>query len=226
MKTLSVKPAALVALSLWLTAAPPVSAELTDGERAEWTTFAGGAPAAASVLTNARAREKIHTAFLEGTLVRTKWDAYWDAHGQKILEVEPYYQAKGAPATLTDTLLSMTQMLCDLSHGMTEESRDAYFKAWKEKDEPWIEAKKKFQVFPKCLDAHIDFLRGHVDAMPDAFVNGTLDLFLDVLFQQWAKPVAVTQKTVSAPFYEKKPPANGPVIIYEKDDEESICTLL
>jgi len=225
MKTLSVKPAALVALSLWLTATPPVSAALTQEEGSAWTTFAGGAPAAASVLNDEQARGKIADAFAGKTLVRREWDAYWDAHGQKILDVEPYYKAKGAPATLTDTLLSMTQMLCDLSHGMTEESRDAYFKAWKEKDEPWIEAKKKFQVFPKCLDAHIDFLRGHVDAMPDAFVNDTLDPFLAVLFQQWAKPVAVTQKTVSAPFYEKKPPANGPVIIYEKDDEESICTL-
>jgi hypothetical protein len=214
-----------VALSLWLTAAPPVSAELTDGERAEWTTFAGGAPAAASVLNDEKAREKIYTAFPEGTPARTEWDAYWVSYGQKILDVEPYYHAKGAPATLTDTLLSMTQMLCDLSHGMTEESRDAYFKGWK-KDGTWITEKEKIKLFPEGLDSDIGFLRTHVDAMPDAFVNGTLDLFLDVLYEQWAKPVAVTQKPVGTPWYEQELRQHGRVTIHKDTEDKLICTLL
>jgi len=182
----------LWALSLWLTASPPVSAALREEERAAWTTFAGGSPGGeASVLTDEQALAAIARGFEKETPARKEWDTYWTNHGQQILDVEPYYQAKGArePLTsgghllnymrrpLTDTLLRMSKILSAID----SEHRNDYFKGW-EKDGTWITAKAKIKLFPKGLGLDIVFLKRHVDAMPDAFVHETLDLFLAILW--------------------------------------------
>jgi hypothetical protein len=142
----------------------------------EWMDFGFSVP------TDEQALAKIAAAFPEGSLEREPWGTYWGAHGQKILDAEPDYQRKGAAVCLTDTLLRMTKMLCHLEGGMTESLRVVYFLNWN-KHGKWIETKEKFKVFPEDLDMHIDFLRDHVDAMPDAFVAEALDPFLAMLWR-------------------------------------------
>jgi hypothetical protein len=182
MKPLSFKPAALVALSLWLTASPPVSAALREEERAAWTTFAGGAPGEASVLTDEQALAKIAAAFAEGTPARKDWDTYWTNHGQQILDVESYYQRTlGDPGFLIDALIMMAKLLHEGRSPIDKQACLEIMSKNKEDTEDRYMAYLQFWRFPKGLDNGVDFFIDCVGDMPDAFVQNTLGPFWEVL---------------------------------------------
>jgi hypothetical protein len=114
---------------------------------------------------------------------------FWGAHEPNILDVESYYERKGAPGSLTDALIGMLrtwmtdeQLLRDKHLLLGESGREATKRQWLPRSYSVANVKKKIEWFPEGRDEHIDFLRTHVTQMPQGFVLDDLDPFFRVLY--------------------------------------------